>query len=149
MSCLAIFITAGYVIKSMRLTCDECADFVSEQPPSVIRDDLSLISVKDRGGLHNPNLAVTNMCIAAEKVVRRETESGIVRDTYQILTMKTMTLVYLNNLHATFPVCHSTALVKTIVSRYCLIRLRHELTKIERTDNMRQKMTRLVIFNHV
>ena len=46
---------AGYVVKSLKLKCDNCVNFVTKwtAPSSRARDDITLVSSKDRGGGSN------------------------------------------------------------------------------------------------
>ena len=63
----------------------------------------------------------------------------------------TLTYVLLNNIHTKFTCAiHSTELIKTIINRYALIRIKYETTKmIPKQDNMRQKLSRLIVFSHI
>lgn len=146
-----IIFAAGYVIRTLKLTCGDCTSFLTSEPAvSSTRDDLSLISIKDRGGLYKPNPAVTAICVATEKVVRVNICTNTLRrNIHQIIITQAMTNIFLNNTHHKFSTCHSTSLIKSIVSRYSLIRIRYEATKGENTSNLRQKLHRLVVFSHV
>lgn len=139
------------MIRTLKLKCDECVDFLtSDTVRTAVRDDLSLISIKDRGGLYTPNPAVTDVCVVVEKVVRATiTGTGLRKNLHQAIITQAMTNIYLNNIHHKFTTCHSTALIKSIISRYALIRVRYEATKLENTNNIRQKLHRLVVFSHV
>ena len=59
---------AGYVIRSLRLNCTECTDFLAEPRGGRVRDD-TLIGVKDKGGLIQPCAAVTDVCVVTERVL--------------------------------------------------------------------------------
>ena len=96
-----------------------------------------------------PNSAMVELCKAAEKSIR----SIDTLDTHAIKRVKAHTLTYvlLNNIHTKFTCAiHSTELIKTIINRYALIRIKYETTKmIPKQDNMRQKLSRLVVFSHI
>lgn len=114
------------------------------------RDDLSLISIKDRGGLTSPSEAVTRLCMITEKSFRILAANELPKKIYRLTIAQAMAVVMETNIHFNFPICHSTALIKTVISRYCLIRLRYETKKrCENQDNLRSKLHRLVLFNHI
>ena len=110
---------------------------------------MTLISVKNRGGLMTPNSAMVELCNAAEKSMRSIDKL----DSHAIKHVKAHTLTYvlLNNIHTRFTcVSHATELIKTIINRYALIRIKYETSKlIPKQDNMRQKLSRLVVFSHI
>ena len=114
-------------------------------------DDLSLISSKNRGGLRLTNAVVDNILLACEKCVRHVVDTiGLTEKTTQMVVTRTLSYVLLNNIHGTFRcTCHSTSLIKTLILRYALIRIRHETTKLDQKDNVRQKLHKLILFNNL
>ena len=89
-------------------------------------------------------------CNSAEKSIR----SIVKLDPHVIMRVKVHTLTYmyvlLNIIHTNFTcVSHATELIKTIINRYALIRIKYETSKlIPNHDNMRRKLSRLVLFSH-
>ena len=146
---ITTFFSAGYVKRSLKLRCSDCLEFIAQEPDPAVADDTTLISVKNRGGLMTPNSAMVELCKAAEKSIRSIDKL----DTHAIKHVKAHTLTYvlLNNIHTKFTCAiHSTELIKTIINRYALIRIKYETTKmIPKQDNMRQKLSRLVVFSHI
>ena len=60
---------AGYVIRSLKISCADWLSFVTDyQPPPrpLSQDDITLFSSKDRGGLVETNSTIDHMCIIAE-----------------------------------------------------------------------------------
>ena len=110
---------------------------------------MTLISVKERGGLMTPNSAMVELCNAAEKSIRSMDKL----DSRAIKRVKVHTLPYflLNKIQTKFTcVSHATELIKTIVYRYSFIRIRYKTSKlIPKQDNMRQMLSRLVVFSHI
>ena len=146
--------TAGYVLRSLKLTCDVCISDISTADTHMAdnrsRDDATLIGVKNRGGLVTPHPRVHTICVATEKTIRYIlTCQGLPATIHRLVTNRTLGYVLLNNIHQTFTCAsHSTSLVKDIITRYSLIRIRHETTKSVQQDNLRQKLHKLVIFSH-
>jgi hypothetical protein len=148
MCCL---ILAGYVIGSLKLTCSECTEFVSTATPATTQDDLTLIAVKNRGGLIQPSRFVHEICIQAEKQLRQERNDKPRKNAYAITSIRTLSAVYQAGLHNHFScTIHATELIKMIVSRYVMIRLHYMTKSVEANkQSLRQKLNRLVLFNHV
>lgn len=77
---------------------------------------------------------------------------GLVPNIHKLVTTKTLSYILLNNIHQQFTCSvHATILAKDVihVARYILIRVRHELAKDTNQDNMRQKLSRLIIFQNI
>lgn len=142
--------TAGYVKRSLKLRCNDCIDFITAEPEKAIRDETTLISIKNRGGLTIPNTPMLRLCKAAEQCIRWSLQ---VLDSAAIKRVQAHTLTYtlLNNIHLDFKCAsHATELIKTIIQRYTIIRIKYEASKLDpKQDNMRQKLNRLVVFSHV
>ena len=98
-----------------------------------------------------PNSAIVELCNSAEKSIRLIDKL----DHHVIKRVKAHTLTYvlLNiiHIHKNFTcVSHATELLKTIINRYALIRIKYETSKlISKQGNMRQKLSRLVVFSHI
>ena len=124
-------------------------EFIAQEPDPAVVDDFILISVKNRGGQMTPNSAMVELCNSAEKSIRSIDKL----DPHVIKRVKVHTLTYvlLNIIHTNFTcVSHATELIKTIINRYALIRIKYETSKlIPKQDNMRQKLSRLVVFSHI
>ena len=126
-------------------------EFIAQEPDPTVVDDFTLISVKNRGGQMTPNSAMVELCNSAEKSIRSIDKL----DPHVIMRVKVHTLTYmyvlLNIIHTNFTcVSHATELIKTIINRYALIRIKYETSKlIPKQDNMRQKLSRLVVFSHI
>lgn len=118
------------------------------------QDDTTLISSKNRGGLIQANPIIDNMCLVAEKALRAVVDTvGLPENCHKLAVSRALTHIYLNSIHMSVPCAtHTAALAKTVVERYILIRLRYETTKVDsdaKTDNMRQRLSRLILFSHV
>ena len=96
-----------------------------------------------------PNSAMVELCNSAEKSIRLIDKL----DPHVIKRLKAHTLTYLllNIIHTNFTcVSHATELIKTIINWYALIRIKYETSKlISKQGNMRQKLSRLVVFSHI
>ena len=85
---------------------------------------MTLISVKNNGGLMTPNSAMVELCNAAEKSIR--SMDKLDSHTIKRVKARTLTYVLLNNIHTRFKcVIHATELTKTVINRYALIRINH------------------------
>lgn len=145
-------IVGGYVIRTLKLTCGDCASFVTDRLPGTVEDSVTLISTKNRGGLVQPHPAVIELCIATEKTIRFILQNvGLTRNTNLRVTTQALSYILLNNIHHKFTCSiHSTALVSLIVKRYTLVRIHHETTKFSaNSDNKRSKLSRLIVFSHI
>ena len=144
--------SAGYVVRSLKLRCDECTSFMAASSQPHTRDDATLLSVKDRGGLFTPQPVATQICLGAEKIIRQCISlNGLTQNICQEVVAKTFLYVYLSNIHQQFSChSHSNALIKSIAARYTKIRIHHETTKsAANKENLRSKLNRLVVFSHV
>ena len=144
------------MVKSLKLKCDNCVNFVTKwtAPSSQARDDITLVSSKDRGGLTKTHPAIDEICLGTEKAVRSVVQAvGLTPNIFQTVVNRSLTHVLLNNLHTPFECAsHSTELAKAVVKRYALIRLRFETTKADaasKSENIRQKLSRLILFSNV
>ena len=92
-----------------------------------------------------PNSAMVELCNSAEKSIKLDPH------VIKRVRAHTLTYVLLNIIHTNFTcVSHATELIKTIINRYALIRIKYETSKlIPKQDNMRQKLSRLVVFSHI
>lgn len=147
-------ILAGYVVRTLKLKCGDCAQFVADSETHTAplsADDLTLVAVKDRGGLIKPHTAVIGVCLAAERSIRLlVTKLGLQHNIHQRVVTQTLSYVLLNNTHAAYTcAAHSTSLIKMIIERYSLIRIHHETSKLTNTNNTRSKLNRIVIFSHL
>ena len=106
--------------------------------------DCIIISVKNRGRQMTPNSAIVALCNSAEKSIRSIDKLD------PHVKARTLTYVLLNIIHTNFTcVSHATELIKTIINRYALISIKYETSKlIPNHDNMRRKLSRLVLFSH-
>ena len=142
-------------MRSLKLNCTDCAAFVASRGARSVTtyfEDLTLIKAKDRGGLIKPNPILTQICIACEKSVQSAvSRHGISSNIHKAVGTQTLSYMLHNTIHLSFCCAiHSTTLIKTIISRYATIRVHHETTKLESNkDNLRQKLSRLVVFRHV
>lgn len=146
-------ISGGYVIKSLKINCDECSASLSTPQTQRANDDMTLISAINRGGLITPVKAVNSIFLTCEKVVRyfKATGSSLPPDVHKKIVTATMNAVFQKGLQQQMSCAsHSTMLIKTLVFRYALIRIRHETTLLTcNISNLRQKLNRLVVFSNI
>ena len=139
-------------MRSLKLRCDECTSFMAASSQPHTRDDATLISVKDRGGLFTPQPVATQICLGAEKIIRQCISlNGLTQNICQEVVTKTLSYVYQRNIRQQL-LCysHSNALIKSIAARYTKTRIHHETTKsAANKENLRSKLNRLVVFSHV
>ena len=66
--------------------------FIAQEPDPAVADDMTLISVKNRGELMTPNSAMVELCNAAENLIRSIDKL----DPHEITRLKAHTLTHYN-----------------------------------------------------
>lgn len=125
----------------------DCVEFLTAAPSA----EKTLIKCKDRGGLRWTNPVIDKVLLASEKCVRNVMgTSGLTEKVTQTVIVRSLSYVLLNNLHKNF-ICpsHTTSLIKTLIHRYTLTRIKHQTTKLDQKENVRQKLHKLILFNHL
>lgn len=143
--------SAGFVTRTLKLTCGECvSDLASDT--TEIPDTISVITIKDRGGLITPAKSVFDLCLLSEKVLREIVNSqGLKPNTFSIVHCKTLEAAIERRLHMRFTCAeHAVSLVHAIINRYLMVRVKHEASKATSTDKtVRSKLNKLVLFQNV
>lgn len=145
-----VFFSAGYVVFSLKLKCSDCIQFLTHQGPTTTQDDTSLISIKNRGGLKLSNPIVSKLCLMNEHILRQILSvEGLSPNTYKKALSLVMSYAVSHDLIQHFTCAsHASSLLKTLVSRYCTIRIHHETKKASSDQsNIRQKLN--ILFSHV
>ena len=147
--------SGGYVIRSMKLQCSECCDSLvvdGRGTRTHSNDDITLVSSKDRGGLIYCSDFMKKMCVISEQTIRNHISAkGIDKNIVMSCRSNILNHIFFNNLHRGVQCAvHCAHIIKTIVTRYILIRIHHETQQEEskKNDNIRSKLNRLVIFQH-
>lgn len=145
---------AGFVERSVKkkLKCEICLNALSK---SMVFDG-KLIQVKNRGGLILPQIDVFNVCKTAEKIMLSSDLSRV--NFYDRLVARIMRQfvenpVFRNMGHSsgTIECDHSLSLLKIVLTIYLKVRLHHiakEHNMNSRTQFLRSKCTKLVLFAH-
>lgn len=113
-------------------------------------DQISLINVKDRGGLIQPPKHVTDICHVAESTFRLLMKLPVMpHNSHKIICTQALGYILNRGIQNKFSCSiHACGIIKEIISRFTCIRLKHEV-KRDVGPVIRSKYTRLAIFSHV
>lgn len=144
----AYIFAVGFIIRSLKLTCDQCIEDVF---CTVGPSEVTLLPSKNRGELIVPSTTIKNAARVTEVVSRRTIQEGLDKRSITLATLASLQNILDSRLHHNMQCSvHSVLVLREFVKRYVYMRLKHAATLVVPVTNIvRSHMNRLVIFSHI
>lgn len=133
----------------MKLNCSTCIDDVARGREA---DSMTLIMLKNRGGLKTPSELIYKVCLIAERVIRSLLCSGgLVTNFPEVARLHSLAKVQDEGVISSLTCSeHAISVVREVLTRYVRIRSHHEaVLKTDAKSLIRSKMNRLPIFSNL